>query len=56
MTLFQILAELEENEELHLARLLVLLGTFAGKRKTGTVEGLTKFSSGKNLDAAIDLP
>jgi hypothetical protein len=53
MTLFQILADLEENEELHLARLLVLLGTFAGKNKAGTVEGLTKLAK---LDFLLRYP
>lgn len=53
MTLFQILADLEENEELHLARLLVLLGTFAGRNKAGTVEGLTKLAK---LDFLLRYP
>lgn len=53
MTLFQILTDLEENEELHLARLLVLLGTFAGKNMTGTVEGLTKLAK---LDFLLRYP
>lgn len=53
MTLFKILADLEDNEEIHLARLLVLLGTFAGKNKTGTVEGLTKLAK---LDFLLRYP
>lgn len=44
MDLIRALAELEQNPELHLARLLVLLGEFGGADGTGRVEGLTKLA------------
>jgi len=53
MTLLDILADLEERDDLHLSRLLVLLGTFAGKNGTGTVEGLTKLAK---LDFLLRYP
>ena len=53
MTLFEILADLEENDDLHLARLLILLGTFVGKNQTGSVEGLTKLAK---LDFLLRYP
>ncbi len=53
MTLFQILADLEDNDDLHLARLLILLGAFAGKNKSGTIEGLTKLAK---LDFLLRYP
>jgi hypothetical protein len=53
MTLFEILADLEEDDDLHLARLLILLGTFVGKNQTGSVEGLTKLAK---LDFLLRYP
>lgn len=53
MTLFQILADLEDNDDLHLSRLLILLRAFAEKSKTGTVEGLTKLAK---LDFLLRYP
>lgn len=53
MTLFDILAGLESDDDLHLARLLILLGAFAGKSGTGTVEGLTKLAK---LDFLLRYP
>lgn len=42
MNLFNILANLEDNYDIHTARLLILLRTFAGKKGDRTVNGLTK--------------
>ena len=53
MTLFEILADLEEDDNLHLSRLLILLGTFVGKNQTGSVEGLTKLAK---LDFLLRYP
>lgn len=53
MSLFNILADLESDDDLHLARLLILLGAFAGRNKTGTVEGLTKLAK---LDFLLRYP
>ena len=53
MTLFEILADLEDNDDLHLARLLILLGTFVGQNQTGSVEGLTKLAK---LDFLLRYP
>lgn len=53
MTLFDILSSLEESDDLHLARLLVLLGTFSGKNGTGTIDGLTKLAK---LDFLLRYP
>lgn len=47
------MAELEAVEELHLARILLLLGTFAGGDGTGRVEGLTKLAK---LDFLLRYP
>jgi len=44
MDFFESLAELEANRELHCARLLVLLGAFAGEEGKGEIEGLTKLA------------
>lgn len=44
MNLFLILADLEENDNLHLARLLVLLKAFSGRDGTKTIDGLTKLA------------
>lgn len=53
MTLFSTLAKLEDNDALHMGRLLVLLGTFAGRDGNGTIEGLTKLAK---LDFLLRYP
>ena len=42
MNLFNLLASLEEDYEVHTARLLILLRAFAGKKGDKTINGLTK--------------
>ena len=42
MNLFELLTGLEDDSNLHTARLLVLMKEFAGKNKTGKIEGITK--------------
>jgi hypothetical protein len=42
MNLFDLLASLEEDYEVHTARLLILLKAFAGKKGDKTINGLTK--------------
>lgn len=46
-------AELERNDDLHLARLLILLNTFGGKDGTQVIEGLTKLAK---LDFLLRYP
>lgn len=53
MSLFHMLAGLEDDDSLHLGRLLVLLSAFAGKAETGSVEGLTKLAK---LDFLLRYP
>ena len=53
MTLFDILADLEGNDDLHIGRLLLLLRAFAGRKGTGTVDGLTKLAK---LDFLLRYP
>lgn len=53
MNLFYMLANLEENDDLHEGRLLVLLGIFAGRKGTQTVNGLTKLAK---LDFLLRYP
>jgi hypothetical protein len=53
MDLIEALADLEENDELHGARLLVLLAAFAGTAGDGEVEGLTKLAK---LDFLLRYP
>lgn len=53
MNLIKMLATLDENEELHMARLLVLLNAFAGSQGTGTIDGLTKLAK---LDFLLRYP
>jgi hypothetical protein len=53
VNLLDILSEIEETNELHLGRLLILLGAFAGKRRNGSVEGLTKLAK---LDFLLRYP
>jgi hypothetical protein len=42
MNLLEILISLEDNDEIHLARLLLLLRAFAGQKGNKTINGLTK--------------
>lgn len=53
MDLVRSLAQLEEEPELHLGRVLVLLCSFAGANGTGHVEGLTKLAK---LDFLLRYP
>ncbi len=53
MSLFEVSVALETSDHLHLGRLLVLLGTFAGDRGTGTIDGLTKLAK---LDFLLRYP
>ncbi len=53
MSLFAELAALESNDDLHLGRLLVLLGVFAGSKGNQTVDGLTKLAK---LDFLLRYP
>lgn len=53
MSLFSIFAGLEDNDDLHLGRLLVLLGTFAGRKGHGSINGLTKLAK---LDFLLRYP
>ena len=42
MNLFDVLSSLEDDYEIHIARLLILLKTFAGTKGNRTIDGLTK--------------
>jgi hypothetical protein len=53
MSFFDTLADLEDNDSLHLGRLLVLLSAFVGKGETGSVDGLTKLAK---LDFLLRYP
>lgn len=53
MSLFDTLADLEDNDELHIGRLLLLLKAFAGRKGSGTVDGLTKLAK---LDFLLRYP
>lgn len=53
MSLFDTLADLEDNDELHIGRLLLLLKVFAGRKGTGTIDGLTKLAK---LDFLLRYP
>jgi hypothetical protein len=53
MNLFQTLAKLEDNDEIHMARLLILLGSFCGPNGGGRIEGLTKLAK---LDFLLRYP
>jgi hypothetical protein len=53
MNLLATLTTLEENEDLHLARILILLYAFAGENGQGRVEGLTKLAK---LDFLLRYP
>lgn len=51
--LLDTLSALEENDHLHLARLLLLLRSFAGRDGRGTIDGLTKLAK---LDFLLRYP
>jgi hypothetical protein len=53
MNLLSTLSQIENNDDLHLGRLLVLLGEFAGDHGAGTVDGLTKLAK---LDFLLRYP
>ena len=53
MTLLEISSSLEENSDLHMARLLVLVGTFSGRTGDKTINGLTKLAK---LDFLLRYP
>jgi hypothetical protein len=53
MNLFYTLLHLEEDDNIHLGRLLILLATFAEKDGTGTIGGLTKLAK---LDFLLRYP
>ena len=53
MTLLETSARLEENADLHIARLLILIGTFSGMKGNKTVNGLTKLAK---LDFLLRYP
>lgn len=53
MNLVESLTELEQHPELHAARLLLLLNTFAGEDGNGAIQGLTKLAK---LDFLLRYP
>jgi len=53
MNLLNTLSILENSDPLHLGRLLVLLGAFAKREESGTIEGLTKLAK---LDFLLRYP
>jgi hypothetical protein len=53
MDLMEAMADLELSDDLHEARLLVLLSAFAGETGTGEIEGLTKLAK---LDFLLRYP
>lgn len=53
MALYKTLKTLEHNPELHLARILILLGVFSGKNGNGTIDGLPKLAK---LDFLVRYP
>jgi hypothetical protein len=53
MNLFNLITVLENNDDLHLSRLLILLNSFAGKRGNGTIKGMTKLAK---LDFLLRYP
>lgn len=52
MNLYELLSELEENDDLHEGRLLILLRAFSGNDQ-GTIDGLTKLAK---LDFLLRYP
>lgn len=53
MNLFSILKSLEVNEDIHLARILILLNEFSSIEQKGEIEGLTKLAK---LDFLLRYP
>lgn len=53
MNLYEVLSQLEDNDDLHEARLLLLMQAFAGADGHGTVDGLTKLAK---LDFLLRYP
>jgi hypothetical protein len=53
MSFFDTLVDMEDNDGLHLGRLLVLLSAFVGNDATGSVDGLTKLAK---LDFLLRYP
>lgn len=53
MSLFETLADLEENVELHLGRLLILMEAFGGETGEQPIEGITKIAE---LDFLLRYP
>jgi len=53
MNLFHTLADLESNDEIHMGRLMILLGNFCGPDGMGRIEGLTKLAK---LDFLLRYP
>ena len=53
MNLFHTLSRLESNDDVHLPRLLILLGAFAGPDGVRSIEGLTKLAK---LDFLLRYP
>src|SRR5262245_61380865 len=53
MSFFEMIADLENDDNLHLGRLLVLVSAFVGKNETGSVDGLTKLAK---LDFLLRYP
>jgi hypothetical protein len=43
-SLVEIIMSLEENDTSQMVRMLILLDCFSGKKKTGTIEGITKLA------------
>jgi hypothetical protein len=53
MNLLQTSVNLEENYNLHMSRLILLLGVFSDKKRQGTIDGLTKLAK---LDFLLRYP
>lgn len=53
MNLLSILAGLENDDDLHIGRILILLGAFGGKDGSGKIKGLTKLAK---LDFLLRYP
>jgi hypothetical protein len=53
MTLYDILADLEDNDGLHLSRLLILMRAFGRRDGAGTIDGITKLAK---LDFLLRYP
>jgi predicted transcriptional regulator len=53
MNLLQTSVNLEENDNLHISRLILLLGVFSDKERQGTIDGLTKLAK---LDFLLRYP